>query len=140
MKNSLEKGLSQVRTFTVDKDSTIDFMGEECRVYATPFLVRDIERTCRDLLMEHADPGEDSVGSRVSISHVAPTLCGMPVDVAVSVCEIDRNRIVFDVSASDPIDTICTGRHERFVVDVDKTAQRLRGKAAKAAANVSPVR
>lgn len=140
MKNSLEEGLSQVRTFTVDKESTIDFMGEECRVYATPFLVRDIEQTCRDLLMEHADPGEDSVGSKVSIAHVAPTLCGMQVEVAVSICEIDRNRIVFDVSASDPLDTICTGRHERFVVDVEKTGQRLQGKAAKAAATASPER
>lgn len=140
MKNSLVKGLSQVRKFTVDKDSTIDFMGEECRVYATPFLVRDIEQTCRDLLMEHADPGEDSVGSKVSIAHIAPTLCGMPVDIAVSICEIDRNRIVFDVSASDPIDTICSGQHERFVVDVEKTGQRLKGKAAKAAATAFPQR
>jgi fluoroacetyl-CoA thioesterase len=133
MKESLMKGLSQVRKVTVDTARTIGFMGEECRVYATPDLVRDIESTCRELLLEHADPGEDSVGSKVSITHSAPTLCGMEVEITVTVAEIDRSKVVFDVSAADPVDVICTGQHERFVVDVERTRQRLRAKAAKAA-------
>jgi fluoroacetyl-CoA thioesterase len=133
MKESLTKGLSQVRKVTVDTARTIGFMGEDCRVYATPDLIRDIESTCRDLMLEHADPGEDSVGSKVSIAHSAPTLCGMDVEITVTVAEIDRNKVVFDVSAADPVDVICTGQHERFVVDVERTRQRLRAKAAKAA-------
>ena len=133
MKESFKEGLSQVRRFTVDKDRTIGFMGEDCRVYGTPELIRDIEWTCRDLMFEHADPGEDSVGVKVAISHTAPTLLGMDVDISVAVAAIDRSRVVFDVSASDPVDTICSGRHERFVVNVDKTRQRLESKAAKAA-------
>jgi len=133
MKESLTKGLSQVCKITVDTARTIGFMGEDCRVYATPDLVRDIESTCRDLLLEHADPGEDSVGSKVSITHSAPTLCGMDVEITVTVAEINRSKVVFDVSAADPLDVICTGQHERFVVDVERTRQRLRAKAAKAA-------
>jgi predicted thioesterase len=133
MKKSLMKGVSQVRKVTVDTARTIGFMGEDCRVYATPDLVRDIESTCRDLLLEHADPGEDSVGSKVSITHSAPTLCGMEVEITVTVAEVDRSKVVFDVSAADPVDVICTGQHERFVVDVERTRQRLRAKAAKAA-------
>lgn len=132
MKQSLSAGLSATRTFSVDRDRTIDFMGEDCRVYATPSLIRDIEQTCRDLIVEHADMGEDSVGTKVSITHMAPTLMGMDVDVTVTVAEVDRNKIAFDVSASDPVDKICTGKHERFVVDTEQTAQRLRSKAAKA--------
>jgi predicted thioesterase len=133
MKKSLTKGVSQVRKVTVDAARTIGFMGEDCRVYATPDLVRDIESTCRDLLLEHADPGEDSVGSKVSITHSAPTLCGMEVEITVTVAEVDRSKVVFDVSAADPVDVICTGQHERFVVDVERTRQRLQAKAAKAA-------
>ena len=133
MKESFTKGLSQVCKITVDTARTIGFMGEDCRVYATPDLVRDIESTCRDLLLEHADPGEDSVGSKVSITHSAPTLCGMDVEITVTVAEINRSKVVFDVSAADPLDVICTGQHERFVVDVERTRQRLRAKAAKAA-------
>ena len=59
MKQSLRTGLSKVNRIVIDRDRTIGFMGEEGRVYATPALVRDIEHTCRDLLMEHSDAGED---------------------------------------------------------------------------------
>ncbi len=129
---SLSAGVSVTRTFSVDRERTIDFMGEDCLVYATPSLIRDIEQTCRDLIFERAGSGEDSVGFKVSITHMSPTLLGMDVSVTATVAEVDGNRIVFDVSASDPIDTICSGQHERFVVDTEKTRQRLASKAAKA--------
>ncbi len=134
MKESLKKGVTKTRVITIDTDRTIDFMGEDCRVYATPSLVQDIEQTCRDLIMEHADTGEDSVGFLVSIMHTAPTLRGMDVAVSATVSEVDRSKVVFEISASDGLDDICSGKHERFVVDVDKTKQRLEAKAAKAAA------
>jgi fluoroacetyl-CoA thioesterase len=133
MKDSLKHGVSDVREIKVDKDRTIDFMGEDCRVYATPSLIHDIEHTCRDLIMKHADMGEDSVGFKVSIVHSAPTLLGMDVRITATVAEIDRARVVFDIVATDPLGEICTGQHERFVVDVEKTRQRLQAKAAKAA-------
>ena len=40
MKATLVAGLSTTRTFAVDRERTIDFMGEAARVYATPMLVR----------------------------------------------------------------------------------------------------
>lgn len=132
MKESFKQGLAHTRRFTVDSTRTIDFMGEDCRVYGTPEMIRDIEWTCRDLIFEHADPGEDSVGVKISVMHSAPTLLGMDVDISVTVAEVDRNKVVFDISATDPVDTICTGRHERFVVDVGQMKHRLAAKAAKA--------
>lgn len=133
MRDSLKAGVALRRTLTVDRDRTIGFMGEGGRVYATPELVRDIEHTCRDLILEHADKGEDSVGTEVAIRHLAPTPLGMEVTIAATVAEVDRGRVVFDIVAADPIDRICKGRHERFVVNVDKTIARLAAKAAKAA-------
>ncbi len=65
MKSSLASGLTTTRRITVDRSRTIGFMGEGGRVYATPELVRDVEVTCRNLLLEHLDEGEDSVGTRV---------------------------------------------------------------------------
>lgn len=133
MRDSLKTGVEFTRTVTVDRDRTIGFMGEGGRVYATPELVRDIEHTCRDLILEHADAGEDSVGTEVAIRHLAPTPMGMEVTITATVAEVDRSKVVFDVTAADPVDQICKGRHERFVVDVDKTVQRLAAKSAKAA-------
>ncbi|HUI96892.1 MAG TPA: thioesterase family protein [Xanthobacteraceae bacterium] len=130
MKESLRPGLAKTRRIAVDRDRTIGFMGEEGRVYATPFLVGDIERTCRDLLLEHADPGEDSVGMEVSVSHLAPTLLGMQVEVTATVKAIDRRKVTFEVTARDEIEPIATSTHTRFVVDVAKQHERLKAKAA----------
>lgn len=134
MKDSLKPGLTKVKRITVDRDRTIGFMGEEGRVYATPFLVRDIEMTCRDLLLEHADAGEDSVGMEVAVRHLAPTLMGMEVEITARVAAVDGRKVSFDVSAKDDLEEVSTGTHTRFVVDVGKTLERLRAKAAKRAA------
>lgn len=135
MKASLTPGVSTTRRFTVDRDRTIGFMGEEGRVYSTPSLVRDIEQTCRDFLVEnHLDTGEDTVGMRVEVDHLAPTLMNMTVDVTVTVAEVKGRQVTFEVSAADTLDKICQGRHIRFVVDVEQTKKRLQGKAEKAKA------
>ena len=132
MKASLASGVKSTTTLTVDRDRTIGFMGEGARVYATPSLVRDIETTCRDLLLEHLDPGEDSVGTRVEIDHIAATLVGMTVELSVRVLEVAGRGVTFEFEGRDSVEPICRGRHSRFVVDVAKTAQRLAAKAQKA--------
>jgi fluoroacetyl-CoA thioesterase len=132
MKATLKSGITKQRTFTVDRDSTIGFMGEDARVYATPMLVRDIEITCRDFLLEHLDAGEDSVGIRVEIDHLAATLLGMQVSITVTLGELKGRAVTFDVVATDGIDTICRGRHSRFVANVAQVKERLKQKQAKA--------
>ncbi|MCP5368276.1 MAG: LysR family transcriptional regulator [Hyphomicrobiales bacterium] len=133
MKDTLVAGLTATRRFTVDKDSTIDFMGDELRVYATPSLVRDVEITCREYLLDYVDEGEDSVGTRVEIDHMAPTLLGMWAEIAITVAEVKGPLVTFEFTGRDPVDQIARGRHTRFISNVAKTAQRLQAKAAKAA-------
>lgn len=134
MKPTLAPGITATRAFAVDRERTIDFMGEEARVYATPMLVRDIEVTCRELLLQHLDAGEDSVGTRVEIDHLAATLLGMTVSIQATLAELKGRAAVFDVVATDGLDTICRGRHARFIADVGQVKQRLAQKKAKAAA------
>src|SRR5215471_1031126 len=134
MKPSLRPGSQRVMRLVVDRDRTIGFMGEEGRVYATPSLIRDVEHTCRDLILEHADPGEDSVGMEVALRHLAPTLLDMEVEITVTASAVDGRKVAFDVSVKDDLEPISTGTHTRFVVDVAKTFERLKAKAAKRAA------
>ncbi len=131
MKPSLKPGVSMTRRIAIDLDRTISFMGEDARVYATPSMIMDIERTCRDLIMEHADAGEDSVGIEVSVKHLAATLPGMNVEIVVNVTSVEGRKVTFDVSAKDELDAVSAGTHSRFVVDVGKTVERLKAKAAK---------
>ena len=134
MKSSLQAGLSAESTFTVERERTIDFMGEAARVYATPMLVRDIEIACRNLLLAHLDAGEDSVGTRVEIDHIGATLLGMSVTLNVRVAEVNGRAVTFEVEGRDAVEPIVRGKHARFVVDVAKTGQRLAAKAEKARA------
>ena len=121
-----------MRSITVDRERTIGFMGEKARVYATPMMVRDIEMTCRELLLEHLDPGEDSVGTRVEIDHLAATLLGMTVRIEARITEVKGRAVTFEVSAHDGIDECGRCKHQRFVVELKKSEERLAAKAQKA--------
>ena len=134
MKATLSAGVTSTARHAVDRERTIEFMGEKARVYATPMLVRDIEIACRDLLLAHLDPGEDSVGTRVELDHLAPTPLGMHVQIKVTVTEVKGRAVAFEFEGRDDVDVICRGVHRRFVVDVKATESRIAAKAAKVAA------
>ena len=130
MQSSLAPGLTFTRRLTVDTARTIGFMGEQGRVYATPSLINDIEYTCRDGILAHLDPGEDSVGVRVELDHHAPTLPDMAVEVSDTVTAVEGRRVTFSAIARDPVEEIGRGLHVRHVVDTARTLARLRAKAA----------
>jgi predicted thioesterase len=127
-----------VNRITVDRERTIAFMGEEARVYATPRLVSDIEFTCRNLMLEHCDSGEDSVGAEIALKHLAATLLGSTVEITVTVTAVDGRKVVFDVAARDELEPISAGTHTRFSVDLARRIERLRSKAAKLGAARQP--
>lgn len=131
MSDTLKAGLGATRRVDVDRERTISFMGDDCRVYATPKLLWDIESACRDLILEHVEAGKDSVGIRVELDHVGATLLGMWVDISVTVTEVNGNAVCFDFSARDTLEEIARGKHNRFIVGIEKTAQRLKAKLAK---------
>jgi len=137
MKPTLAAGITTTRRVIVDRNRTIGFMGEQGRVYATPELVRDIEVTCREFLLQHLDPGEDSVGTRVEVDHLAPTLLDMWVEVTVTVAELKGRLVTFDATARDAVEQIARAKHIRFIVEVAKSHQRLLAKAEKAKATAS---
>lgn len=132
MKASLVAGLQKDTRIDIDVDRTIGFMGEECRVYGTPYLLYDIEILCRDLLLQYSDAGEDSVGTSVQLDHTGPTLQGMWVEISVVIADVKGRAVTFDITARDALEQVAKGTHSRFIVDVEKTAARLLGKRDKA--------
>jgi predicted thioesterase len=132
MKSSLKTGLSFSKSLTVDEARCIGFMGKEGMVYATPRMVSDVEYACRDWLLQHLDAGEDSVGTHVSIDHLAATPMDLKVTIDARVEEVDRRKVVFAFSVRDPVEECGRGKHVRFVVENAKRAERLAAKRAKA--------
>jgi predicted thioesterase len=132
MSEPLQPGLTLTRRIEVDRGRTISFMGDECRVYATPLMLYDIEFACRDLLLEHIEAGKDSVGTRVELDHVGATLLGMWADITVTLASVNGAAVSFDFTVRDAVEEVARGKHNRYIVGVEKTAQRLKAKLAKA--------
>ena len=97
-------------------------------------MILDIEHTCRELILEHADAGEDSVGMEVAVKHLAPTLMGMTAEVTVRVVRVEGRKIFFEANVKDQLDEVGVGTHTRFVVDKARTLERIKAKAARFAA------
>lgn len=128
MKNTLKIGTKIVVKHVVGTEKTIAFMGQELRIYSTPSMVFDLENACRELLSHHHEPGEDSVGARVEIDHLAPTLLGQSIEIECVVKELALPRVVFQVELRDEVDLIGTALHTRFVIDLLKQKSRIEKK------------
>ena len=133
MKQGVQTGLTHKERVTVDRDRTIGFMGETMRVYSTPRMVSDIERTCKDFLARYLTDEQNSVGMRVEIDHLGPALLDTWVDVAITVTEVDRRKVTFEAEVRDALDVIGKAKHIRFVVELAKQKERLEAKKAKLA-------
>jgi fluoroacetyl-CoA thioesterase len=130
MKATLIPGIAGKKVLRVDEGRCIAFMGPENAVYATPHMVSDVEYAIRDFLLGYLDPGEDTVGTHVSIDHLAATPQGMRVTIEYAVTSVDGRSVRCAFKVRDEMEECGTGVHVRFVVDVEKTRQRLAKKRA----------
>jgi fluoroacetyl-CoA thioesterase len=136
MKDSLKQWLSHEFRFTVTEAKTVPHLFPEAPefrempgVLATGFLVGLIEWTCIQAINPHIEwPGEQTVGTQISIQHMAATPPGCDVTVKVRLTALEGRKLTFDFEAADGIDKICKGTHERFVIDAAKFNAKLAAK------------
>ncbi len=119
-------GLVGEHRCTVTPEIAVDFLGlDGARVLGTPFMIMLIEMTARNSMLPKLDAGFDSVGTDVSVRHLAATPLGMEVRFRTEVLEAEGRRVKFRVEAWDEKEQICDGTHERFIVNVERFAERL---------------
>ncbi len=117
-------------TILVTSDVAINFLGQEgARVLSTPHMIGYMERTCRDTVLPLLEPGHDTVGTHVNVSHLAASPMGMPVTFTAEVIAVDGRRIRFRVEARDEKEIIGEGTHERTIINVAKFATRMAAKS-----------
>ena len=131
MKDTLSTGLQVTKKIKINRERTVGFMGEKGRVYGTPSMVEDIEYTCHELIQSHLDENENSVGTHVSVDHLGATLEGDVVEVNVAVVNIEGRTVSFEAEVKDTLEVVGRGKHNRFVVDINKTFERLNSKHEK---------
>lgn len=133
MKDSLKPGIHYQHRYRVPDSKTVPALYPEApeftampEVFATGFLVGFLEWACIMALKPHLEwPAEQTVGTHIDVSHEAATPPGLEVVADVELTEVDGKRLVFRVEASDGVDIISRGRHERFVIDRAKFDARL---------------
>ena len=126
MKETLTAGLAGTKRHDIDRERTIDFMGEALRVYSTPSMLRDIEQTCREVILPQLDEGEDTVGVRVELEHLGATLLDSWVEIEARVIEVAGPRVDLEVEVRDELgETVGRAKHGRFVVEVERQRRRL---------------
>ncbi len=137
MKQTLQPGIEHQFTYKITEKKTVPALYPESNeflvmpeVFATGFMVGLIEWTCIQAVNPHLDwPEEQTVGTHISVSHLAATPPGLEVSAKVKLIEVDGRRLLFEVEAHDGVDLITRGQHERFVINAVKFNSKLKTKA-----------
>jgi fluoroacetyl-CoA thioesterase len=137
MKDTLKPGLTHQFKFKIPPSKTVPQLYPESQmfrempeVFATGYLVGLLEWACIEALRPHLDwPREQSLGTRVAVSHLAATPPGLTVTVDVRLDAVDGRRLSFTVSAHDGMDRITEGTHERVVIDRARFLEKVGAKA-----------
>ena len=106
------------------------FQNAGVTVLATPVLCHWFESASVRAIAEQLEPGEASVGTRLSIEHLKATPVGMQVRVTARVVAAEGRRVTFEVLAVDDVELVARGTHERFVVDLDRFIAEVQSKRA----------
>ena len=101
-------------------------------VFSTPSLGALVEKTAAEWVASQLDGGQMTVGAQIVINHTAATPEGMTVTTTVTLSASDGRRLDFAWTATDGVDDVGNGTHQRFVVDRPRFEQRLAAKRAKA--------
>ena len=123
----LQTGLSaRVELLVAEADTAIAFGSGSVPVLATPRLVGLVEQATMDALAGQLPEGSTSVGMRVQVDHLAPTMVGTPVTAEATLEKVEGRRLTFMVSASDPRGLVAAGRVTRVIVDVERFLDKAR--------------
>jgi len=119
-------GSSQIM---VASEHTAPHVGSgQIAVLATPIMVNLMEAAALDAVEDRLPEGHQTLGTHLSVSHVAATPIGMRVDVQARLINIDGRRLLFNVSAEDEHELIGEGTHERIIVNVSRFDLRVQAK------------
>jgi fluoroacetyl-CoA thioesterase len=114
----VDVGTKRSQTWLVGKEHLASAFGSGLvDVLATPVLVGFCEDCARAMVDPTLPAGQKTVGTSISLEHVAATPPGMHVTVTAELVEIDRRRLSFRIEAHDEVELVGRGTHDRFVID-----------------------
>ncbi|HET7533211.1 MAG TPA: hotdog domain-containing protein [Nocardioidaceae bacterium] len=129
----METGQAATLHFEVTEADTAAAVGSgDLPVLGTPRLLAWCEAATCAAIAETLEPSRTSVGTRVSLEHLAASPVGERVEVQASVAYVDGRLVRFSVAASHVSDgkVVGTGEVTRVVVDRERFLSRVSGPPA----------
>lgn len=125
----LEIGMKGNAETVVTIDNTAKaFASGALEVFATPAMIALMEETCWKMIQPELEEGLGSVGTKVNVSHMAPSAIGMTVMCEATLIELDGRKLTFEVVCSDENGVVGMGTHERFIINNEKFMAKALGK------------
>ena len=105
------------------KDATLP------QVLATPVMILIMENAALNAVRPFLEVGESAVGTAIDVRHLAATPVGHDVRAEAEIIKVEGKQIEFKVSASDEMEEIGNGTHQRIVINLRSFNERLSRKA-----------
>jgi fluoroacetyl-CoA thioesterase len=106
---------------------TSSFLGPDVpRVLSTPQMILHMERACRNLILAMLDPGHDTLGTHVNVSHLSSAPMGSTVIFTAELTAVDGRRVEFRVEARRGEKIVGEGTHQRVIIDVARFAAKVK--------------
>ncbi|MBG7601876.1 MAG: thioesterase family protein [Gammaproteobacteria bacterium] len=139
MKETLKPGIKYQHKFVMPLSKTVPALYPESpeflampEVFATGYLVGLLEWSCIKAINPHIDwPQEQTLGTRINVSHEAATPPGLEITASVELIEVEGRKLVFSVEAHDGVDLISRGEHERFIINKEMFDDKMTEKTKK---------
>jgi len=136
MKPTLHQGLTAQASTIVTEAMTAPSHAAQFPVFwrapaalSTLDLLGFVEQACADLIAEHLEGNEFSVGVDVQLTHTTPSPVGALLTADLQVIQVEPRSVLIAVTVSDPESVVSIGQHRRAVLDRDRFAQKLAEKA-----------
>src|SRR6266567_1237173 len=122
----LDLGMTGEATTTVVHENTAAAVGAGgVEVFGTPMMIALMENAAWRAVADSLEEGDVTVGMLVNVRHLDATPLGQQVRATAELIEIDGRRLVFKVEAYDEKQKIGEGRHERFIVNLERFLKRI---------------
>lgn len=109
------------KSFTVTKEDTAQALSSGgLEVLATPRLVAWMENVAYEGVESLMADGETTVGTKMTISHLAATAVGGQVRVVATLTESEKRLYTFAIEAFDNKEKIGQASHQRVKISVDR--------------------
>lgn len=127
--DDLKPGLTATVEIVVGTRDTAAHVGSgRIGVLATPILVTLLESAALQAVERFMPPGQQTVGTRLNISHTAATPVGMRVRAHAELIRVEGRKLTFRLHAEDDGEPIADGTHERLIISVERFDQRMQKK------------